>query len=212
MKLEVMPAILVKDRTTLIHRINLTMPHVNSMHIDLMDGDFVPNKTIQPKDLHNLPNTNYVLHWMFQHPEEYIPSLELDAIHLLHIEAITRKVFDELLQSKKRIGLVVNPKTPLSSLDPYLDDVDYFLVMSVTPGFDSQKYLPGIEDKISQLRKMRPNTNIEVDGGINANTGFRAARAGANILAAASFIFSSQDVSAPITKLKSALRRGWKNV
>ncbi|MCK4319643.1 ribulose-phosphate 3-epimerase [Candidatus Micrarchaeota archaeon] len=212
MNLEVMPAILVKDRTTLIHRINLTMPHVNSMHIDLMDGEFVPNKTIQPKDLHDLPHTNYVLHWMFQHPEDYIPSLELDAIHLLHIEAVTRKVFDELLQSKKRIGLAINPKTPLSSLDPYLNDVNYFLVMSVTPGFDGQKYLPNVEDKISQLRKMRPNTNIEVDGGINADTGFRAARAGANVLAAASFIFSNPDVSVPITELKGALRRGWKNV
>jgi ribulose-phosphate 3-epimerase len=100
----------------------------------------------------------------------------------------------------------MNPETPLSVIEEYMEETEDFLVMSVHPGFSNQKYIPDVEEKIRELRKKKPNANIEVDGGIGPETARRAVTAGANWLASASAIFNRDDVKNAIEEIKKSAK------
>jgi ribulose-phosphate 3-epimerase len=212
MKLEVIPAILVKTRKDLLEHISRVRAYVKTIHIDVMDNKFVPNSTIGTKELQELPaGLKYEIHWMVQKPEEWIAKVKGSHMHIVHVEAVENweKVVVAVKKNGGRLGISLSPETPLEKIKPYLDQVAKVLVMSVHPGFYGQNYIPEVELKIRELRKIIPKTNIEVDGGINPETGVRAAAAGANNLAAASAIFTKLDIGKAVEELKIALKKGW---
>lgn len=193
-------------------KINLVFPYVNHIQLDIMDGIFVPNKTVGVNELKNLPKAKYEFHWMVKDPLNWIIHFPGDHLHLVHVETIDRKSFDEIYSLVKkqggRLGLVINPSTPLENLLVYLSNskklspVCQVLIMTVNPGFSGQKYIYEMEKKIKTLRSLYPNLDIEVDGGINLETIRHAYSSGANLLAAASAIFSESDISKAVENLK----------
>ncbi len=207
MRVEFIPAILVKTREELLEKINMVKGHVNIIQLDIMDGEFVPNKTVGLEDLHDLPQASYEYHWMVNNPENYIEKTPGPHMHLVHIETVTdfEKVIRAVRQAGGRIGLALNPDTPLESIMPYIGRVEEVLVMTVRPGFSGQKYIAEMEGKIKKLRQLYPNLDIEVDGGINPETIGHAFRSGANYLAAASAIYKDGRIKENIEYLKGVV-------
>lgn len=207
-EVEILPAILVKDRSHFLEQLEIVKPHVTGVHIDIMDEVFVPNKTIGPEELKPLPEgLEYSLHWMVESPEKWIAKLPGPHVHMIHVETVkSPSHFDEIEKAVKTAGgklaISLNPGTRLEDVLPYKDRVMRFLVMSVIPGFDGQKYIHEVEPKIERLRECCPDHEIEVDGGINFETAPRAAHAGANVLASASTIFRADNPGEAIKKLK----------
>ena len=199
----VSPAILVKKRDELLKRINMVKDVAKAIHIDIMDGKFVPNTTLKPIDLMPLPlGPQYYFHWMTEDGwEESLKYRRPDIIHILHVETLKHAV----PLSPDRYGIALNPETPLKDIIPYLSRVRYVLVMSVHPGFSGQKYIEKVEDKIKELRTIDKTLDIAVDGGINEKTIIRAAKAGANIFCAASAIFKSGNPKMAILNLSKTV-------
>jgi ribulose-phosphate 3-epimerase len=209
MKIEVIPAVLAKSSKEMKSKIDRITPHVKTIHIDMMDGKFVPNETLSAGDTARVlvAGKYYIFHWMVEKPEEEIPKLGEFAggnLHLIHAEVM----WEALRNMGIELGLAINPETSLEKIDDYIDETDEFLVMSVHPGFSNQKYIPDVEIKIRKIRKRKPDANIEVDGGIGPQTAGRAAAAGANRLAAASAIFGKDDVEKAISDIRKAAETG----
>ncbi|MDD2655380.1 MAG: ribulose-phosphate 3-epimerase [Candidatus ainarchaeum sp.] len=212
MALEVIPAVLVKTREELLDHISRVSNYVKTIHIDIMDNKFVPNFTIGIKELQDLPSgLKYEIHWMVERPEEWIGKVKGPYLHMVHVEAVEswEKLAEAVKGSGGRLGVALNPETPLEKLKPHLQNAEKILVMSVHPGFYGQKYIPEVEAKVKELRRMLPKAEIEVDGGINPETGMRVASCGADNLAAASSIFAKPDAGKAIGELKEALKKGW---
>ena len=196
MELEVIPAILVKDRAELLRRIAAVSPHVKTVHIDVMDDKFVPNKTIGPESFFNLPkDVEYEFHWMVENPQDYIVKVPGPHIHLVHIETVKDwpAVEDAITKSGGKLGIAFNPATPNPHVLIAIEKAHRVLAMTVVPGFSGQKYMAEVEEKIEELRLLKPELDIEVDGGIGLETVNRAVKAGANKLAASSAIFKAED-------------------
>jgi len=205
--IEIVPAILVKTPKELEQRLKEVELYVKRVQIDIMDGKFVPNKTIQPEDM-KLFKTILMkeVHLMVEDNEKYVEdflNLDFDMI-IVHLEScrdvegIIRKVKDR----GKKIALALNPPTPLSLINDYLDDLDMVLLMTVNPGFSGQGFMPEVLSKIKELRKMRKKLDIEVDGGIKKENAKSVAKAGANILVSCSGIFSFEDKKKAIDLIK----------
>ncbi len=210
MELEIIPAILVKSRGELLRRISLVKEHVNIIHIDIMDNEFVPNKTIGLESLTDLPEANYGFHWMVNNPEKWIEATPGPHLHLVHIETVSsfENIKSTVQKAGGRLGLAMNPETPLESVLPHIQDVEEILIMTVRPGFSGQSYIQEMESKIKKLRELHPNLNIGADGGINKKTIGRAYAAGANYLAAASAIFANEDIGQAVKELKECAQSG----
>ncbi len=211
MQLEIIPAILVKSREELLSRIALVKDHVNIIQLDIMDGEFVPNKTIGLESLHDLPDANYEFHWMVFNPEKWIEKTPGPHMHLVHVETISDfdKIRSVVKQAGGRLGLAINPETPVEKVIPHLSDIEQVLVMTVRPGFSGQSYMVDMEEKIKKIRELGPSMNIEVDGGVCLKTIHGAYSAGANYLAAASAIFSGE-IKTNIENLKKTAATGCK--
>lgn len=207
MRREVVPAILAKSREEMLKQIEFVSPHVSAVHIDIMDGVFVSNTTVGPKEINPLPpDPEYRFHLMVMNPETYILQLGMPNLYVVHIEA-ARSMEAVMLAARKcggRIGIALNPDTPLDMIKPYLDSINYYLLMTVHPGFSGQGYIEKVEEKIATLRKLVPNADIAVDGGIQLGTLERARDAGANIFCAASAIFAKKDAKKAIEELVGA--------
>jgi transketolase len=212
MDVEVIPAILVKSREELIAQIEKVKPNVKTVHIDIMDNAFVPNSTVGLESLTNLPSgISYEFHWMVKDPENWITKVPGKHRHLVHVETI----FDWSEIEKTRalggeIGLAINPPTSIEKIYPYIKDkeIKEVLIMTVNPGFSGQKYIVEVESKIRSLRAKFPNLEIEVDGGINAETSERASEAGANFLAASSAIFMAKSIPDALQNIYESGIRG----
>ena len=214
--LEVIPAVLAKSSEDMRLKIDRVTPHVNTIHIDMMDGKFVPNTTLSTEETAKVlvPGKYYIFHWMVERPEEEIPKLgeiAKDSLHIVHAEVIGREKWNSL-KGMGKIGLAVNPETSLEKIDDFVDETDEFLVMSVHPGFSNQKYIADVESKIRELRKRKPDANIEIDGGVGPESAGGAASAGANRLAAASAIFKHDNIPEAIENIRKAAEEGRKNV
>jgi ribulose-phosphate 3-epimerase len=197
MRVEIVPAILVKTPEELEQRVREVEPYVSRLHIDIMDGKFVPNVTIQPKDIKVKTSLTKEAHLMVEDNEKYAKDfldLGFDVI-IVHVESCkdANRIIRMVKEQGKRIALAFNPLTPLSAISDFLDDLDMVLVMSVNPGFSGQSFDPSVLSKIRELRSMKKDLDIEVDGGIKTGTARLVAEAGANILASCSGIFGQKD-------------------
>ncbi len=184
------------------------------MHVDVMDGHFVPNITIGPavvKDIRKATKLPLDVHLMIEHPEKFVDSFVVSGADMItvHIEVCGKKTLQALrkkLKSKKvALGISLNPATPFAKIKPILDLVDFVLVMSVNPGFGGQEFIGSVIPKIKKLRSQFSG-DIAVDGGINENTGKLAVEAGANILAAGSYIFKSKNYKETIRRLRCVMK------
>ena len=178
-------------------------------HLDVMDGMFVPNITIGPLVVEALrPHSDIVfdVHLMIQDPIRYVDQFSAAGADYLtvHVEADgdIDAAIDRIGELGKHPGISLNPDTPVSAIEPFLDRVDLVLVMTVQPGFGGQKFRENGPDKISEIRRMADATGrkilISVDGGINRDTGRRCYEAGVDVLAAGSYLFKQDDMAAEI--------------
>ena len=212
MDIEVIPAILVKSREELLAQIEKVKPTVKTVHVDIMDNIFVPNDTIGLEGLTNLPSgLSYEFHWMVNDPENWISKVPGNHLHLVHVETISDwNKIEKALGADGKIGLAINPPTPVEKLYPYIHNkkVEKVLFMTVNPGFSGQKYITEVESKVHDIRAKFPELEIEVDGGINPETSERASEAGANILAASSAIFMAKSIPEAVQNIYESGIRG----
>lgn len=183
------------------------------IHLDVMDGQFVPPITFGPKFVEAVKaccNLPLDVHLMIKNPEAQIEVFAKAGAHMItvHLEACPHihRVIQEIHAHKVKAGVAINPGTPVASLIPILEDIDLALIMSVNPGWGGQKF---IERSISRIKELKDlclarqlDIDIEVDGGIDAKTGTRAVRAGANVLVAGTSVFSASDRAKAIGMLK----------
>ncbi len=184
------------------------------LHIDVMDGVFVPNISFGFPVLQAIrKHTDKTLdvHLMIANPDAYLEDFKKAGADLLtvHYEACPHlhRTISRIQELGMKAGVALNPHTPIEVLSELAPMLDLVLIMSVNPGFGGQKYIPAASDKVARLKKLRSQTNstflIEVDGGVNLETGALLAAAGADALVAGSFVFGSTDPSATILALKS---------
>ncbi|NLD83115.1 MAG: ribulose-phosphate 3-epimerase [Clostridiales bacterium] len=192
----------------------------DGLHVDIMDGHFVPNLTMGPDILRavrdELPDAYLNVHLMVMRPDLYAPRfIEAGAdTVLIHVESPCdlRATLAGIRDAGKRAGLTLCPETPVSALEGYEDLLDEVLIMTVHPGFGGQAFLESGLPKISALAEMLPDADLSVDGGINEETGSRCVVAGANVLLAGSFLFKAADMRDAIAgmrwKVESACKAG----
>ena len=184
------------------------------LHVDVMDGVFVPNISIGSpiiKSIGQAIKKPMDVHLMIVDPGRYIGMFRDLGAHLLnvHYEACTHlhRVVQQIRDAGMRPAVTLNPATPASVLEEIITEVDMVLLMSVNPGFGGQKFIVNTLDKIARLRKLIDSrgakTLIEIDGGINAETGAQCVAAGADVLVAGSYVFANKDPKEAIRTLKS---------
>lgn len=184
------------------------------VHIDVMDGHFVPNLTIGPQvvaDLRACTSMFFDVHLMVERPEQLVRPFYQAGANLItvHAEACTHlhRVIHEIKDLGIQCGVALNPATPIEVLKYVVKDLDLVLIMSVNPGFAAQQFLSLAVDKIRDLRQMLEKTGssakIQIDGGINEHTGQEAVEAGVDILVTGSYIFKSADPGETVKLLKS---------
>jgi ribulose-phosphate 3-epimerase len=184
------------------------------LHVDVMDGHFVPNLTIGPpvvRSLRKVVDVPLDVHLMIENPDEYIPAfVEAGADWIsVHQEACRHlnRTLNLIRSHDVLAGVVINPATPVQTLGEVLDLVDYVLVMSVNPGFGGQKFIPGSLEKVRKLATMRAakglGFRIEIDGGIAPDTIGDAVRNGVEVLVAGSAVFGKGD---PATNVRELLK------
>jgi ribulose-phosphate 3-epimerase len=205
--IEIVPAILVKNLEELNQKVKEIEPYVNRIQVDIMDGKFVPNKTIQPEEMKSF-RTKLIkeAHLMVEDNEKYVEGfldLGFDII-IVHAESCKniKGIIKKVKGRGKKIALAINPPTPLSSIKNVLNDLDMVLIMSVNPGFSGQGFMPEILPKIRELRKIKKNFDIEVDGGIKLGNAKLVAEAGANIIVSCSGIYGFENKKEAIELLK----------
>jgi ribulose-phosphate 3-epimerase len=185
------------------------------LHIDVMDGHFVPNLTVGPPIVEALRKVTKLpldVHLMITNPDAFIPEFaEAGADYLtVHVEACPHlhRTVHFIKERGVKAGVTLNPATPLSSVEEILADADLLLVMSVNPGFGGQHFIDSVLDKIIRARQLLDRTRsaalLEVDGGIKPDNAARIIQAGADILVSGSAIFSSPDYRATIQALRQA--------
>src|SRR5579864_1191555 len=214
--IELAPSILSADFARLAEHVRAAAEGGGSViHVDVMDGHFVPNITIGPLVVASLLKATELpldCHLMIENPDQYIPEFaeagaDWISVHQEVCRHLNRTL--HLIRSHgAQAGVVINPATPVETLSEVLDIVDYVLVMSVNPGFGGQKFIPGTVHKIRRLAEFRQRDNlkfrIEVDGGIALDTVGEVVRAGAEILVAGNAVFGHGDPKGNAQKLLKA--------
>ena len=218
-KLKIVPSILSANQDRLQEEINEIEDYSDLLQVDVMDNKFVPNITPQAELLKKF-NTKVSLdiHLMVKDPSnEYIetfidanPKLKINNI-TVHYEACRnlKKTLEFIKKNNIKAAVAINPKTPLDAIKDILDKVEMVLIMTVEPGFSGQKFIESCMSKVKELRELRPNLDIEVDGGVNDKTAPLAVKAGANVLVVSSFIFKSKD---KVKAIKDILKSVKQNV
>ncbi|MBS4203830.1 ribulose-phosphate 3-epimerase [Lederbergia citrea] len=217
--MKIAPSILAADFSKLADEIKeVELGGADYIHIDIMDGHFVPNITMGPmiveavKKVTSLPLD---VHLMIKNPEQYVKAFADAGADFItvHIEADPHihRTLQEIRRLGAKPGVVLNPGTPTSTITSVLEEVDMILLMTVNPGFGGQSFIDAVLPKIREVKDMvelkQLNIEIEVDGGINAETANMCKDAGANVFVAGSAIFNNQDRQAAIQEIRSRLSK-----
>ena len=216
-KIQISPSILSADFSQLSNEIKrLEDGGANMIHVDVMDGHFVPNLTIGPPVIKSLKKHSSILfdvHLMISPVHKYIKAYadagaDIITIHPEATDDINSSI-SLIKELNKKVGVSLNPKTKVDVIIEHLNKIDLVLIMSVNPGFGGQKFMPEVLPKVEELKQLRTAKNldfdIEIDGGINFENAKMAIRAGANILVSGTTIFKSNngDIKKNIELLKS---------
>ena len=213
---KIAPSILSADFSSLGYDVErVEKAGCDYLHIDVMDGRFVPNITIGPvviQSLRNKSNLPFDVHLMIVEPEKYINQFVDAGADIITVQVETCPHLDRTIHQIKEAGalacVALNPSTSLSTLDYVLSDLDMVLIMTVNPGFGGQAFIPAMIPKIRDLsdkiKKHKSNAVIQVDGGINASNIGTVAEAGAQVFVAGSAVFNHKDPALAIKHLKEA--------
>lgn len=189
---------------------------VRVIHVDVMDGHFVPNITIGPVVVEGIAGLAHEaggvldVHLMIENPERYIEAFARAGSDWIsvHVEACTHlnMTLARIREAGCRAGVVLNPATPLVALQEVTEDIDYALMMTVNPGFSGQKFISSVVPKIERARKLLPpEVGLEMDGGVGADTIETVLDAGANLIVAGSSVFGATDPAAAARQLMDAM-------
>lgn len=212
--LKIAPSILAADFSKLAEEVKcVDSLGADYIHIDVMDGHFVPNITLGPGIVKYLrPHTElpFDVHLMIENPDQYIKDFKEAGADIItvHVEACRHlhRTLQLIKQYEMQCGVVLNPHTPLEMIKHVLQEVDWILIMSVNPGFGGQTFIPDSLNKIATLNQWRQEQNlsyvIEVDGGVNEETARLCEEAGADVVVAGSAVFNAVDRQLAIQKIK----------
>jgi len=212
--IKIAPSLLASDFSKLGEEIyKVERAGADMIHLDIMDGHFVPIITIGPsvvKSLRKVTKLPFDVHLMISEPERYIESFADAGADILsvHVENNTHlhRVIEMIKAYGIRASVVLNPATPLNALDSVLNEVDMVLLMTVDPGFGGQQYIESMTEKIRELKKIVTQrglkVDIEVDGGIDLENIFEVTQAGANVIVAGTTIFHAPDAAEMIKSLR----------
>lgn len=220
-KIRIAPSLLAADFKNLDKEIKRVIKaKANWLHLDVMDGHFVDNISFGMPILNSIQSYPIFkdVHLMIENPLKYINQfLDLNAdLITFHIEALKfKKNVKELIsiihEYNVAVGIALKPETPLSTILPYLNDIDVVLIMSVAPGFGGQKFNETVLDKIRNLRniidKNKSECLIEVDGGVNSSNADAIKQAGANVLVAGSYLFKGENMKEKIKEMKKTIKK-----
>ncbi|MBI2624416.1 ribulose-phosphate 3-epimerase [Candidatus Parcubacteria bacterium] len=213
--IEIIPAVIPKSLDELKAAIETVEPHCAWLHVDVMDGVFVPNTTIQdPLLFHQLETKLKIEAHLMVVAKPNVRNAWFDspAERLIwHIEAFdspdeAQRTVESTKAIGKQVGLALNPETPISAVEPYLDKLDTVLIMSVNPGFAGQKFDESVIPKIVSLRQKWPSGIISVDGGIRVGTARQVVAAGAGRLIAGSALFGAEDFGEALRSFREDAR------
>lgn len=207
-KVKISPSILASDYANLqseLERISTS----DLIHVDVMDGHFVPNISIGApvtaacKKVCDVP---FDVHLMISNPLDYAEDFAKAGADIIcfhsECDSDTEETINKILSLGKKAGLAIKPATPIDEVVKYLDRLSMVLVMTVEPGFGGQSFMESTMPKVEAIRKINPDIDIEVDGGINAETIKIAAKAGANVFVAGSAVFKSENLAETIAILR----------
>ena len=215
---EIVPSILSADFARLADEIGrVEAAGVRLLHCDVMDGHFVPNLTIGPpviKSIRKVTSLTLDCHLMIEDPDTYAPVFIQAGADQISVHQEVCRHLDRTIRAIQseggKAGVVLNPATPVSTLDEVLDIVDYVLVMSVNPGFEAQQFIPNSLKKIRELHARRVERGlqfaIEIDGGVSTKNVAEIVRAGCDWLVAGSSIFHSDDPAQTVTTMQQIAR------
>ncbi len=213
-RVKILPSILSADFADIANQIAMVeKAGANALHLDSMDGRFVPNLTWGPKivaDLRKLSTLPFDCHLMIDEPERYVDAFRKAGADIItfHYEATSHahRLLGHLRSIGARAGIAINPQTPTSMLVDLIEDCDQILVMSVNPGFGGQSFIERALVKLAQVRALiderNPACDIEVDGGIGRKNIERAVAAGATMLVAGSSVFQADDPTAALHDMR----------
>ncbi|MBR2069029.1 MAG: ribulose-phosphate 3-epimerase [Candidatus Gastranaerophilales bacterium] len=204
------PSILSADFCNLEIDIKRVEPYVKWLHIDVMDGHFVPNITIGVpvvKSIKKCTNLFLDTHLMIENPQNYIEPFKNAGSDLItfHYEAVFDNTIDVIKKIKSydiMAGLSIKPKTPVNAIKDYIKYADLILVMTVEPGFGGQKFMEDCAKKIKEIKEISPDILVQADGGINDKTAQICLEYGADSLVAGSYIYNAENIEEAIKNLK----------
>lgn len=210
-KIKIAPSILGADYGDLNHFLRSLESFSDMYHVDVMDGNFVPNLSIGAMVVDKIKTTVPLdCHLMINNPGQYIPEyVKAGAASItIHAEASKdlKKDVAMIKDSGVKACVAINPATPVKKIEKVLPELDMVLVMSVVPGFGGQAFMPEALPKIAQIRKMYPELDIQIDGGITHETAPLAKKAGANVFVAGSYILKSDDPKAAAERLRTSVQ------
>ncbi len=211
--MQIAPSILSSDFARLTEEIE-SIKNCDMVHIDVMDGHFVPNLTFGApvvKCIRKYTDLFFDCHLMISNPLKYATDFAKAGADLItfHYESDNdpKEVIDEIKRLGCKVGISIKPKTEVEKIYPYLDMVDLVLIMSVEPGFGGQSFMPDVLDKVKKLKELKIKEDkkyaIEIDGGIDDKTIYLAKEAGVEVCVAGSYIFKQKDRIETIKKLKA---------
>src|SRR5690606_16908905 len=214
---KIAPSILSADFSLLGREVkDVEQAGADYIHIDVMEGHFVPNITIGPlivEAIRPVTSLHFDVHLMIENPENYIQNFvhagaDYISVHAEACKHLHRTIY-QIKETGVRAGVVLNPATPVEMIRDVITDVDLVLLMTVNPGFGGQKFIPNVLKKIEQVRRWRDEQNlsfeIEVDGGVNAETAKLCVEAGADVLVAGSYIFNNKNRAEAIETLRQSV-------